>query len=64
MATKNHIETRQQDLPVSGAGKKPCIRASGVTLRRIVLGGCLLFWLAVIAVAAVALVVHAARQKG
>ena len=52
MATKNHIETRQQDLPVSGAGKKPCIRASGVTLRRIVLGGCLLFWLAVIAVVA------------
>lgn len=50
MANENQIENRQSDLPAPGAGGKPCIRASGVTLRRIVLGGCLLFWLAVIAV--------------
>lgn len=49
MANETHIANRHQTLQQhQQTGEKPCVRASGLTLRRIVLGGCVLFWAVVI----------------
>jgi hypothetical protein len=50
MANENQIANRQSGLRDAETGQKPCVRASGLTLRRIVLGGCILFWAVVIGV--------------
>ncbi len=50
MANETNITNRRADLKTAETGKCPSTRTSGLTLRRLVLGGCVLFWVAVIAV--------------
>lgn len=48
MAKETRIANRQDTLQTPETGEKPCVRASGLTIRRLVLGGCLVAWAAVL----------------